>query len=261
MDGSVGSNGVITMGNNSSIYRADLGPSATLLGNPEQSMPPMTSPVDFTLPPVPIEGTETANNNAAIPSGAGYAAGNRSLTLNSDLILPAGDYNFCRLKINSGGITAAPGATVRIFIDAPSAVRPASGCPNGNGWGEMEGKNGVSLGQPRRRARRAPDLHPTGGPKTVRTRRSTAAASSTWPRTTSRPTPSSTRRRRSSTSAKNNAIINGGVAAEEIYIKNNLDLTWDSGLDSLGGGQYTRSAWRECRATRAVAADPESGCS
>ncbi len=49
--------------------------------------------------------------------------------------------------------------------------------------------------------------------------------------------------------------------AEEIYVKNNLDFTWDTALESLGGGQYKRGSWRECRSDQAVPADPESGCS
>ena len=258
--GNVGSNGVIEMGNNSSINRADLGPSASLAGNPDQAQPPLVNPVDFTLPLVPIEGTETANNNAVIPLGSGYSAANRTLVLNSDLILPAGDYNFCRLKVNSGGISAAPGATVRIFIDAPGAVRSASGCPNGNGWGELDGKNGVSFGQPDG-APIALQIYingwPKDGPYAAQYGRSVvdvaknnldANALIYAPQTFVNV-------------GKNNATIKGAVVAEEIYIKNNLDLTWDSELDSLSGGQYTRSAWRECRSDPAVQADPESGCS
>ena len=257
--GNVGSNGVVKMGNNSAINRADLGPTATLLGNPQQAQPLMRNAVDFTLPPVPIEGTETANNNAAIPPAPGYAPGSRSLTLNSDLVLPAGDYNFCKLKLD-GGLNAAPGATVRIFIDAPDAVRPASGCPNGNGWGEIDGKNGVSLGQPNGvPAALQIYIHgwPKDGPYATQYGRSIvdvaknnldANALIYAPQTFVNV-------------AKNNASIKGAVAAEEIYVKNNLDFTWDSGLESLGGGQYTRSAWRECRSDPAVPTDPESGCS
>ena len=149
---------------------------------------------------------------------------------------------------------------MRIFIDAPAAVRPASGCPNGNGWGELEGKNGVSLGQPDGvPAALQIYIHgwPKDGPYAAQYGRSIvdvaknnleANALIYAPQTFVNV-------------AKNNAIINGGVAAEEIYIKNNLDLTWDSGLDSLGGGQYRRGSWRECRSDPAVAADPESGCS
>ena len=253
------SNGEIDLGNNGVIERAELGPGAILTGNPTQTGPPIVYPTPFTLLPVPIEGTEVANNNIAIPAALGYNATNRQLTLNSDIVLPTGDYNFCKLDMAGGGLAAAPGATVRIFIDAPSAVRPGSGCPSGVGWGTLHGKNGVSLGQPNG-VPSALQIYIHGWPKTsvyaTQYGRSTidvaknnldANALIYAPQTYL-------------TVGKNNANINGAVVAEQIYVKNNLELTYDNGLDSLAGGTYKRKDWRECRTDPSNPADPRSGC-
>ena len=255
----IGSNATISLGNNGSIHRAELGPSGMLAGNPSQTGPPIVNTVDFMLGVVPISGTETANNNVAIPAALGYNAANRTLTLNSGIVLPSGDYNFCRLDMGSGSLRAAPGATVRIFIDAPSSIRAASGCPNGVGWGTLHGKNGVSLGQP------------DGAPAALQFFIHGWPTSSAYAAQYGRSVVDVAKNNLDANAliyapqtyvyvAKNNANINGAVAAEEIYIKNNLVFTWNNGLDSLVGGAYSRRDWRECLDRPSNPADPESGC-
>ena len=258
--GNVGSNGNIHFGNNSSIVRAELGPSGSLTGSPAQSGPPIVHPTPFTLPPVAIAGTETANNNAAIPPFSGYTAVNRTLSLTSDITLPRGNYNFCHLSLGSGGINAAPGETVRIFIDAPDAVRPGSGCPSGGAWGLLDGNNGVRLGMP---SGAPTDLQiyingwpPTGpyattyGPNhiTVANNNLEARAFIYAPQSIV-------------AAANNNANFYGALVGYELNVRNNTTFTWDSSLSFVGYGDYSRKDWRECRSAPSVPTDPESGCS
>ena len=100
--------------------------------------------------------TATVNQNASIVSGGGVTYTNtvaapRSLTLNGATLTltESGDYNFCRLIIdNASNIRLAPGVKANIFIDAPDAVRPGSGCPSGNGWGEIDANNNATFNNP-----------------------------------------------------------------------------------------------------------------
>ena len=256
----VGSNGTIKTGNGTKIGQAKLGPGGALTGNPKQTSPPVTNPSPFTLPPVAVAGTETANSNAAIPPSAGYTAATRSLVLTSNIVLPSGDYNFCYLDFGSGGINAAPGETVRIFIDAPNSVRPGSGCPTGGNWGLLDGNNGVSLGQPNG----APadlQVYVTGWPSTG------SYASTNGPNhiTVGKNNLDANAYIYAPNSlvdaGKNNATIKGAVVGQEIYVKNNLTFAWDSSLSFVGYGDYSRSGWRECRRQPSNPNDPESGCS
>ena len=260
INANVGSNGDINVGNSSSILRAELGPSGSLTGSPAQSGPPIVYPTPFSLPPVAIAGTESANNNAAIPAFSGYTAANRNLVLTSNIVLPGGDYNFCHLDLASGGINAAPGEAVRIFVDAPDAVRPGSGCPSGGTWGLLRGQNGISLGMPSG----APadlQIYVNGWPSTSSYAATygpnhiTVAANNLDARAFIYAPQSIV------DVAKNNANIYGAVVGYEVNVKNNLIFSWDSSLSFVGYGDYSRSDWRECRSAPSVPTDPESGCS
>ena len=161
--------------------------------------------------------------------------------------------------MGSGGLSAAPGATVRIFVDAPAAVRPGSGCPDGAGWGTLHGENGVSLGQPDGEAIALQIyIHgwPKDGPYAAQYGRSIvdvaknnldANALIYAPQTYVYV-------------AKNGATIKGAIVAEDVYVKNSLNFIYDTSLDLLGGGDYARRDWRECRTDPSTPADPESGC-
>ena len=63
------------------------------------------------------------NNGNVLVLADGYDSTNRSLIMTHDLTLPAGDYNFCRIDFAGHNLSPAPGAQIRIFVDAPASVR------------------------------------------------------------------------------------------------------------------------------------------
>jgi type II secretory pathway pseudopilin PulG len=269
----VGSNGAITVGNNSVIHQIELGPGATVSGSFTENNSRVVHPSPFTLQPAPVGTTATVNNNATGLAGyAGYSAATRDLNVTSRLVLPSGDYNFCRLTLgaqNSSSIEPAAGAQIRIFIDAPDDVRPGSGCPTtaGQGWGQINGVNGVVLG-------RFNGSTPFGSPA------DTQIFVVGWD-PTANVFPGSKYGWNQIVVSKNNLEINGllyapwsdvqvgknnadiygGAAAKRIYVKNNANFVFDSSLANLGsaGGDFGRLNWSECR-SRPVTSDPESGC-
>lgn len=256
----VGSNGEIKTGNGVKIGQAKLGPEGSLSGDPQQTTPAVVNPSPFTLAPVDMANTASVNNNAAIPAGSGYTATTRDLVLTSNIVLPRGDYNFCHLDFGSGGISAAAGATVRIYIDAPDAVRPGSGCPSGGSWGLLDGKNGVSLGQPNGAPQ---DLQiyvygwPSTGPyATLYGPNHITVANNNLDANAFIYAPQSY-----VDAGKNNATLKGAIVGQQVYVKNNLTFDWDSSLSFVGYGDYSRRDWRECRSAPSDPADPESGCS
>jgi Tfp pilus assembly protein PilX len=269
----VGSNGAITVGNNSVISQIDLGPSATVSGSFTENNPRVVHPSPFTLQPAPVGTTATVNNNAAGLAGyAGYTAATRDLNVTTHLVLPSGDYNFCRLTLsaqNSSSIEPAPGAQIRIFIDAPDDVRPGSGCPTtaGQGWGQINGVNGVVLGRfvGTTPSGSAADTQifvvgwdPTAGvfPGSKYGWNQIVVSKNNLEINGLLYAPWSDVQ-----VGKNNADIYGGAAAKRIYVKNNANFVFDSSLANLGsaGGDFTSLSWNECRA-QPVSTDPESGC-
>jgi hypothetical protein len=269
----VGSNGAIAVGNNSDINQVELGPGATVSGSFTEDNPRLLHPSPFTLQPAPVGTTATVNNNAVGLAGySGYAAGTRDLNVTTHLVLPAGDYNFCRLTLgaqNSASIEPAAGAQIRIFIDAPDDVRPGSGCPTtaGQGWGQINGVNGVVLGRfvGSTPSGSAADTQifvvgwdPTAGvfPGSKYGWNQIVVAKNNLEINGLLYAPWSDVQ-----VGKNNADIYGGAAAKRIYVKNNANFVFDSSLADVGyaGGDFTRLNWIECRA-RPVSSDPESGC-
>ena len=218
------------------------------------------NPTPFSLAPVAVAGTESVNNNAAIPASSGYTAANRDPGAHLEHRSPPRRLQLLPPRLRVGRDQRRAGETVRIFIDAPNAVRPGSGCPSGGTWGLLDGKNGVSLGQPNG----APadlQIYVTGWP-------STGSYAATYG-----PNHITVGKNNLDANAyiyapqslvdagKNNATIKGAIVGQEIYVKNNLTFSWDSSLSFVGYGDYSRSGWRECRSTPSVPTDPESGCS
>jgi hypothetical protein len=62
--------------------------------------------------------------------------------------------------------------------------------------------------------------------------------------------------------AKNNGVLSGGVAAWQIYVKNNASFTWDANLTDVGSspGTADQKGWFECHPQPTDPAVPESGC-
>jgi len=266
----LGTNGLIDLGDNDSFGYAQLGPTALCPdcdGGHTNYSGTVHNPTPFTLQPPPIAGTESANDNSVLSAGDGYGA-NRSLLMTHDLTLPEGDYNFCRLDFGGHDLSPAPGATIRIFIDAPSAVRPGSGCPSNTTpptaspmWGELQGDNAASVN--------APDGDPAHAQIFVYGWPPIGAFATAWGVNTITFSkndgeldalvyaPSSI-----VNVAKNNGKIKGGVAAYRVAVKNNLTFEWDASLDTLGasGGTADQKGWFECTPHAPDPSVPESGC-
>ena len=275
--GNLGTNGEIVIGNNGVVPQIELGPRARIRANKlETEFDPKVHLEDFTLREPPIEGTQFpceegvvmqgCNNNIALASYPGYDEDTRDLRITQNLVLPSGDYNFCRLEFAGGGLRAEPGATVRIFVDGPehSDGRPGSMCMNYGGdpqWGGVDGKNGISIGQPNDLPE-AIELYVYGWP-------SDSNYAKDWGRSMIQVGKNDLAANAFIYApqsyvyvAKNSAIVNGAVAAEEVYIKNSLQFNWDDDLRWVGfsSGRYDRQGWRECKSEPTVPSDPESGC-
>ena len=269
----VGSNGTITIGNNSVVGQIELGPSGSVSGSFTEQQSRVVRPSPFTLQPVPVGDTATVNNNVAGLNGyAGYTAATRDLDVTSHLVLPSGDYNFCRVALsdqNSSSIEPAPGAQIRIFIDAPGDVRPGSGCPMtaGQGWGQINGVNGVVLGRFTGTTPSGPAADtqifivgwdPNAGafPGSKYGWNQLVISNNNLEINGLLFAPWSDVQ-----VGKNNADVYGAVAAKRIYVKNNANFNFDTSLEDLGhnGGDFGRLNWTECHAQPATS-DPESGC-
>lgn len=259
--GDLGSNGPISIGNNGTLESAFLGPVGTLYARTLNQAPgsPIRLADPIRLQPIPVAGTESANNNSFLTAAAGYTAATRDLVVNTEIVLPSGDYNFCRINMAGGGISAAPGAKVRIFVDAPNSVRPGSGCPQGGNWGTLQGGNFFNLGQP---AGNPIDLQvfvvgwPSSGSYASSYGLNVVLAMNNMDANALIYAPQSLIR------VLNNAKITGAMAGELISVANNFDFDWDGTLQfvTFDSSGFSRKGWKECRAKRTVATDPESGC-
>jgi Tfp pilus assembly protein PilX len=265
VSGQIGSNGLIALGNSSSVQGTlQLGPSAPTpsIGN-NSTTGQNTAHATWVLAPVDIGNSATVNDNGRISSGQDastnttYTAATRTLTManNASLTLGGGTYNFCSVTIGNGAvITVFPGAKVRIFIDAPDFPdRPGSGCPAGTG--------GITVGENSNFSNPcAPDCFPenlqiyvyglNSGNQTITFNNTGSMIGSIYAP-------------RSNIVFTNSATINGGVTGKSVDFKNSVNFTWNSRLASLSARTltlYYRTAWTECRKEPTVAGDPQSGC-
>jgi Tfp pilus assembly protein PilX len=137
----IGSNGQspsapIAFGNNTSSnpgagYSCFTPNGNSVCGSPYDQQLTLSAPSPDTLP---FAGSRNTNNNAT--ASVGYTALGRILDIpaNNTLVLAAGTYNFCSVRLNNGAqLKAAPGANVKIFVDSAqrdtvSGVSGISGC-------------------------------------------------------------------------------------------------------------------------------------
>jgi Tfp pilus assembly protein PilX len=266
--GRVGSNGVVAALNTLTVEGVDLGPTGSLSASgpvtyTEPPAVPVTYSPDKTLSAVPVGNSATVNNNSSILSGGGvtYAAATRSLTLNGATLTltQSGDYNFCQLVVNnSSSIQLAAGVKANIFIDAPDAVRPGSGCPSGNGWGELTAQNNLTINSPGV----ADDFKlfvvgwdsgssyaAANGPAYLDFQNQLNINGLLY-------APNAT------VDFKNDSIVAGAVAANRITFHNKGTVNYGAGAASFGDPSlhYMVQGWRECRPKVLTAGDPESGC-
>jgi hypothetical protein len=283
VEGVLGSNGQIELGNNSVISDGiELGTASTpppILGSGSSLGGPVTyrSEADgaFVLAPVDMGNTGTVNDNGRIASGqdAGQnvtytntAANPRTLSIanNGSLTLGGGTYNFCKVTLgNNSYITIAVGAKIRFFLDSPD--RAGSDCiPSGMtaaqarsaGYGGMVLGQGSNFNNPGNAINF--QIHMYGyadGTHTVEFNNTSGMNAAIY-------APSS------NLIWNNTAGITGGVAASTVEFKNSATFAWAgsssgfslSDLRTDTVSVYYRMAWAECQRVRTATADPESGC-
>lgn len=275
--GASGSNGQVVIKNNASTASVTVGPSAP---NPSVSNNGSSGPVyrrttaqgPFALAPVDPGNSVTSNDNGrlsnafAIPSVSpfdyydGTVAWNpvaRTLVLsnNASVTLGGGIYNFCRLSMaNNTKITLSAGARTAIYIDSPQ--RAGSGCAASTGTFTMENNAEFINNSPS-----APGSNLAHDPTALqlyvvgKTGATVGLSNNaTFYGTLYAPT--------SKLDIKNNVTIYGALAANEIYLSNNVTVTGDpnaANITTSGGGVFFRSAWRECLSA-ATTSNPGSGC-
>jgi Tfp pilus assembly protein PilX len=264
----LGSNRLIDLDNNDSFGHAQLGPGALCNCGGANYQGDVHNPAPFTLQTPPIAGTESANNNGVLSAGDGYTAANRSLLMTHDLTLPAGDYNFCRVDFGGYDLSPAAGASIRIFVDAPNSVRAGSGCPNNTippaaspMWGELHGDNAASINAPSGNAAHV-QLFVYGWPPTGSFATNWGVNTITFSKNDGELDAMVYAPNSIVNIAKNNGTISGGVAAWQVYVKNNFTFQWDSNLDDVGAqpGTADQKGWFECRPQPSTPSVPESGC-
>jgi hypothetical protein len=283
VNGVLGSNGQIDLGNNSVVDGGiQLGTASTppqTLGSGSTLGGPVTyrSEADgaFVLAPVDMGNTATVNDNGRITSGqdsgnnvtyTNTAASPRNLTIanNGSLTLGGGTYNFCKVTLgNNAYITIAVGAKIRFFLDSPD--RAGSGCiPSGqtaaqartNNYGGMQLGQGSNFNNPGHAINFQIYMYGyADGSHTVEFNNTSAMNAAIYAPT-------------SNLIWNNTAGITGGVAASTVDFKNSATFAWagDSAGFSLSDlrtdtvSVYYRMAWTECQRTRTATTDPESGC-
>lgn len=285
VSGVLGSNGQITLGNNSVISGGiKLGTSSTPppvlgTGSTVGGTPPLSYRSEaegaFVLAPVDMGNTATVNNNGRITSGldAGQnvtytntAAAPRTLSLgnNGSLTLGGGTYNFCKVTLgNNSFISIAAGAKIRFFLDSPD--RSGSGCiPSGQtaAQARANGYGGMFLGQGANFNNPGPSInfqiymygYSDGSHKVNFFNAANMNAAIYAPS--------------SELIWNNTGGITGAVSASKVEFKNSAKFTWGGGSGQFDLSElrtdtvsvYYRMAWKECRRVRTASSDPESGC-
>jgi len=283
VNGVLGSNGPIELGNNSVISSGiELGTASTpppILGSGSSLGGPVTyrSEADgaFVLAPVDMGNTATVNDNGRIASGqdsgnnvtytnTGQSPRTLDVGNNGSLTLGGGTYNFCKVELgNNAYITIAVGAKIRFFLDSPD--RAGSGCiPSGqtaaqarsNGYGGMVLGQGSNFNNPGHAINFQIYMYGyANGTHTVEFNNTSAMNAAIYAPT-------------SNLIWVNTAGITGGVAASTVDFKNSATFAWagDSAGFSLSDlrtdtvSVYYRMAWTECQRHRTATSDPESGC-
>jgi Tfp pilus assembly protein PilX len=267
----LGSNRLVDLNNNDVFAYLQLGPGASCNCSGATYLGTVNSPTAFTLQPVPIAGTETANNNSVLKATDGYTStptAARSLIMTHDLTLPSGDYNFCRMDFNGYSLSPAAGAQIRVFIDAPDTVRPGSGCPTNTTppvaspmWGELHGDNAASINPGGTTAADA-QIFVYGWPPTGTFATNWGINTVTFAKNDGEINALIYAPNSIVNLDKNNGKMTGGVAGWQVYFKNNMTFSWDHSLDDLGKkpGTADQKGWFECKPQPTNPAVPESGC-
>jgi Tfp pilus assembly protein PilX len=248
VDAKGGTNGKLSVGNNSNVESVALGKSSPP-SQPEGggTWGPVTrEATDFALSPVSFGGTATENSNYRIEnglkvpqtspydesSGIEYKA-TRTLEVGNkgELKLGGGVYNFCNLTLGNKARIEVLGET-KIYIDSPND--PSSKCKAGDGVFSIA--NNANIVNPSNDPTKLQIyvFDESGGPVEM-------SNNLTFYGTIYAP--------HSTVNIKNNAEWVGAVAAKSVSLKNNGTFRSDKRVESLvrpGPWNYHRSAWGQC---------------
>ena len=270
--GGLGTNGLLELGNNSSIS----GVVQLWQGAPTPvgySGVPTRNPTPFVLSPPNMRDPDTlldsvvSNTNARLLASApttasdpcSRGAGNcyvntvaspRTLSLgnNDSVTLGGGVYNFCQINIGqNSSVNIGTGAKVLIYIDSPA--RSGSGCVSGQGG--MSTGNGATFSNP--------SQDPTALQLVI------FGQAPAWP-TIELPNNitfyGAVYAPNTGIKFKNNGAFVGGITAQSIEFKNNA-FTWDARVADIRLATtlvYYRGAWRQCNSQTQSVASPSTGC-
>jgi Tfp pilus assembly protein PilV len=264
IDTTVGSNGLISLGNSVHVNGdAYLGPTATveidagstLDGSQVRRSDPWTLVLtDFE----PLEATPPNHNNLLVGKSYYNAGGGKPIfnlpTGTQTLPVAASgvtNYYFCSFTVgDSVDLRIPAGREVRIYVDSPT--RPGSPCTSG---GTVQFDNSVCVNIPSCN-KDAPgmasnlEFHIAGtGGQDLHFNNSVQVAALFY-------APNS------KVQINNSILLVGGLAAAEVTIVNSINYVWpmDVRSDPGPGSRTDWSGWFECRPKPSVASDPESGC-
>ena len=275
VNGSVASNGDITISNNALVCgSATPGPGkvVNLSNNGSLCSGGSTTPagVLFNYPPVDQGNAATVNDNERITgakNGTGTprdtcsscgrinwnpatrvleVVGNTSLTLTGDV------YSFCRLEVsNNGTLRIAPRATpMKIYIDSPEA------CGGGTGAGSVAVTNNGLI------------QNLNDSPATLQIYVAGSSSIDTTARIGNNGSSSAGTRLfvyapNSAATLENNSYMTGSVISKSITFENSTEITYDASVKSLSSGSntpiYSQQAYKECGSAQTGSA-PDSGC-
>jgi hypothetical protein len=284
--GVVGSNDIITLGNNNKLADSGTcGGSGTWSVQTEEpgkvsgttvegvTRVPIPYPGRYDFPPIDFGTTATGNDNATI-TGAGISwnggFARRELWLGAGTVeLRAGTYNFCNLIVLQGSVlTVRAGEVAKVYIDSPD--RPGSGCALGTGGFYLQSNTATNWGNPSdpvtsaSPATRAPQLQiyvygstawespntkPCNGEKggaVLICNGSSLAAAIYAPN--------------SQVVLSNQADFVGAIAADKIVLENGVKFRLPNGLDLGSNRDAKMMRWTECTKAAPNPSNYESGC-
>jgi Tfp pilus assembly protein PilX len=267
INGGVGSNGNITLRNNSEVCGAATpGPGHTLtLANSATVCPGYpTAPAttSFALAPVDQGNAPTQNDNSRICAAdtctgtVAWTPSTRTLDLtNSGTITLSGNvYSLCYLHLrNTSQLRIAPRTTpLRIYFDSPEA------CGGSNGWSSLKMEQNSTI------------LNLNTDPTTLQiyVAGSASKTSSIDFQNTGDPSQDvvmAIYAPQSTINFQNSVRIRGALAAKSILLSNSVTLTYDGRVNDIVSlnvatiFRLSNSDWVECTATPSGFA-PDSGC-
>lgn len=271
IDSAIGTNGNVTLGNNSNAWELLLPEGATytpgnnatidsqVAGGNAIRCCPKVAPWEF--PEMDWSGPKAANDNNKLAGIPGWDGKYMKLGQQQDITLESGTYWMCGFDAPNGNdINVVPGHFVRLYIvgdkgdSSCNENDPIDGKFNIKNSGRV---NPLPLDDPKAEQFALfvygtdPDYNEPADPVDVDINNGVSFWGTIWAPY-------------SEIEVKNNQTISGGFTAGSIDMKNNGGFMYDSDISTQplpGTADAENLSWTECRREPAVATDPESGCS